>query len=248
MSSSNISYNTVSPYSFNEWSQLNTAATSVLSVDTYNEYIKKWYENNNKASLLSVNIIKQDYINLLKELTYFFTEEEKNLFLKDINFEDDIEIIYAIPFFVKKLKEIALTISKKRNILKNNKNKYKSLGSYQGIEKLLYEYILNSHTKSIYSTQISISSLGIKFPELSAVKDHFSIEIEDLYDSSTYFNIEDDKKTLTYIERLADNNLFNILQGFVTEIENNTASLSSYSNYTSNSTPNYTNLININQK
>lgn len=248
MSSSNISYNTVSPYSFNEWSQLNTAATSVLNVDTYNEYIKKWYENNNKANLLSVNIIKQDYINLLKELTYFFTEEEKNLFLKDINFEDDIEIIYAIPFFVKKLKEIALTISKKRNILKNNKNKYKSLGSYQGIEKLLYEYILNSHTKSIYSTQISISSLGIKFPELSAVKDHFSIEIEDLYDSSTYFNIEDDKKTLTYIERLADNNLFNILQGFVTEIENNTASLSSYSNYTSNSTPNYTNLININQK
>ena len=248
MASNNISLNTVSPYSFNEWSQLNTAATSQADIDTHSEYIKSWYEYNNKANLLSTSIIKEDYINLLKELTYFFTEEEKNLFLKDIDFNNDIEIIYAIPFFVKKLKEIALTISKKRTILKNNKNKYKSLGSNQGIEKLLYEYILTSHTKSIYSTQISISSLGIKFPELSAVKDHFSLEIEELYDPTTYFNVEDNKKSLSNIERLADNSLFNVLQEFINNIENNTAPLSAYSSYTLDSLPNYYNLINLNQK
>ncbi len=248
MASNNISLNTTAPYNFNEWSQFMTAATSQLSIDSYSLYVKDWYQANNKANLLSVNLIKQDYINLLKELTYFFTEEEKNLFLKDIDFNNDIEIIYAIPFFVKKLKEIALTISKKRNILKNNKNKYKSLGSTRGIEKLLYEYLLTSHTKSIYSTQISISSLGVKFPELSAVKDHFTIEVEDLYDPGTYFSVEDKKTSLSNVPRVAENNLFNIFQGFLQEQINNTLTLSAYSNYTTDSDPNIYNLIKLNEK
>ena len=248
MSSNNISLNTTAPYNFNEWSQFMTAATSQISIDSYSLYVKDWYEANNKANLLSTNLIKQDYINLLKELTYFFTEEEKNLFLKDIDFNNDIEIIYAIPFFVKKLKEIALTISKKRNIIKNNKNKYKSLGSIRGIERLLYEYLLTSHTKSIYSTQISISSLGVRFPELSAVKDNFTIELENLYDPGTYFNVEDSKTSLSNIPRVANNSLFNIFQGFLQDQSDGILSLSAYEEYTTNSTPNINNLIKLNEK
>ena len=212
-------YNTTAPYSYKEWLQLNSSVVFEDSADLYNQYIALWYQNNTKLSAQNINTIKQDYINLLRELTYFFSEEEKNLFLKDINFEDDIEIIYAIPFFVQKLKEIALNISKKRETLKKSKQKYLSIGSSRGLENILKEYILTSHTKNQKTTQISTSSLANLFPELSAIKDAFTIEIEELYDTGSYTGEDPliSVNNLNAVPRVANNTLFSIFTSFLDE-------------------------------
>ena len=111
-------YNTSAPYTYGEWLQRNTTVAYENSTQLYNNYIKEWYTLNNKINTDNSYNIKQDYINLLKELTYFFSEEERDLFLKDIDFSNDSEIIYSIPYFVQKLKEVALSLNKKRDYIK----------------------------------------------------------------------------------------------------------------------------------
>jgi len=242
------SYNTVSPYSYSEWVQHNKTQFNV-SIDLYNNYIQQWYIANSKNTSSIVLTIKQDYVNLLKELSYFFSNEEKNLFLKDINFNNDIEIIYAIPFFVQKLKEIALTISKKRSFIKNSRQKYNTIGSNAGLENIIYEYILKSHTKNNTTTQISISALGSTFPELSAVKDSFSIEIEELYDTGTYADIDLSIHSdyIYTIPHVSNNPLFNIFADFASK-DTDTHLLTSYSEYTSATDANIYNEIKLNNK
>lgn len=250
LQNSDISFDTAVPFNYNEWMQRNSGVLFEESAELYNQYISKWYQYNKISNSQTIDTIKQEYINLLKELTYFFTEEEKNLFIKDIDFTNDIEIVYAIPFFVKKLKEIALTISKKRESLKNTKQKYTSIGTTEGIERVLYEYILNAHTQSAATTQIAVSSLGNTFPELSAVRDNFSIEIEEIYDTGIYVD-EDPSisaELLNIIPQLAANSLYSIFNAFLTDQTNGTIPLSGYSTYTTDSTPNTLNEIKLNAK
>lgn len=242
--------NTDKPYSYNEWLQHNSGVVFEESADLYNQYITKWYKNSATTSNQTIDNIKQEYINLLKELTYFFNEEEKNLFLKDINFNNDIEIIYAIPFFVKKLKEIALTISKKRESLKKTKQKYTSIGSTESIENILYEYILNAHTQSSTTTQIAISSLGSTFPELSAVQDNFSIEIEEIYDTGVYAD-EDPSiniKSINTTPLISNNSLFSVFNTFLENINNEVTPLSAYTEYNVAGNSNIYNQIKLNEK
>lgn len=248
MSSQNIDnlYNTTAPFSYSDWSQRVRTETYTNSVNLYNEYLQNWYVVNTKIND-KTNSIKQDYINLLKELTYFFNEEEKDLFLKDIDFTNDTEIIYAIPFFVQKLKEVAFTLSKKRNYIKSNRKKYDSIGSSQTLESILYEYILKSHTKSNNTTQISLSTLGSVFPELSAVKNDFIIEIQEIYDDSIYADNDPsvEQHTLNTVPLIGNNPLFNVFADYLnTEI----TSLSSTQDYDLNSASNIFNIVAANSK
>lgn len=257
MSSTSIDlYNTTAPYSYSEWSARITGVTYEDSVNLYHEYISDWYNRNNKSNLISTDVVKQDYISLLKELTYFFSEEEKDLFLKEIDFTNDTEIIYAIPYFVQKLKEVALTLSKKREYVKNNKKKFDSVGSVKTLENILYEYILKSHTKNNNTTQISISSLGSVFPDLSAVRDSFFIEVEEVYDSAMYSDRDPSIITNSYdedlniIPRLNSNPLFAVFADFLTQTADGTdnISLTSYSDYISGSSLSIYDNINANLK
>ena len=249
MSSTNSDlYNTTKPLTYSEWSRYNATNSFQKSSVLYETYIKDWYIINSKTNLVSQDQIKQDYVRLLKELSYFFSEEERDLFLRDIDYTNDVEIIYAIPFFVDKLKKIALTISKKRDYIKNNRKKFAALGTSSSLESILYEHILKSYTKSDFTTQISISSLGATFPELSAIKDDLIIEIEELYDNNAYVGVDPLLvDAANYIPRVGNNVLFDILTEFLNQ-DLNLLSLSSYNTYTIDSTPNIYTQIDANSK
>ena len=241
-----IFYNTSSPYTYSDWHKRNTSVPYDLSLELYNGYLREWYSRSKNLNLTKTSNIKEEYINLLKELTYFFSEEERDLFLKDIDFANDTEIIYAIPYFVQKLKEVALSLSKKRDYIKNNRKKFDSVGSSSSLEDILYEYMLRSQTKSSNSTQIAISSLGAVFPELSAVKDNFIVEIEEVYDDSTYSSVTPlSADLLNIIPRIGQNPLFTAFAEFLSE-DIATLPLSSFANYTD--APNIYSVIDGNSK
>lgn len=240
-------YNTVAPYTYSEWLQRNPAASNEVNNRLYNNYLRQWYVINSKINLNNTDIIKQSYINLLKELTFFFSEEERDLFLRDIDFNNDTEIIYAIPYFVQKLKEVALTLNKKREYIKNNYKKQTSTGSSKALEDILYEYILKSHTKTNNTTQIAISSLGSVFPDLSAVKDNFLIEIEEIYDDTSYASVAPlSADLLNVVPRIGENPLFAAFAQFLAIEDTAALPLSSFADY--ESTANIYNIAALNTK
>jgi hypothetical protein len=194
-----ISLNTISPLSYNEWLAQQDTLTSSLAKVKYNEYLTSWFEEqylkkeNNKESL------KKDYIQLVKDLSFLFGQNEKDQFLADIDYTNEEELIFAIPFFAKKLKEISIVLSKKREAVKEAKLRYNLIGSNNGLEKLLNEYILRGFTNTENSiTQVPASPLIDFFPDLSAVKDNFFIEIEELHDPNTYFDSDPEVSITEY--------------------------------------------------
>jgi len=179
--------NTTSPLTYTTWLKYQSSLNPDSAPELYTEYLHEWYANNTLLTTGNSNALKDNYIQLLKDLSFLFGTKEKDLFLANLDYTNDEEIIFAIPYFVKKLKEICKIFSYKRESVKNAKLKYNLIGSNQGLEKLLYEYILNGFTqKENNITQVPISSLAQYFPALSSVNGNFFIELEELHDSQSY--------------------------------------------------------------
>jgi hypothetical protein len=197
-----VSLNTQSPLSYNDWLKYQDALNPENHEVAYFEYVQSWYSNQSSLSSTNENTLKQQYIQLLKDLSFLFASSEKdNSFLNNIDYTSDEDIIYAIPFFAKKLRQIAIVLQNKRESVKRAKLKYNLVGSNEGLEKLFYEYILKGFTNTENSiTQVPASPLIQFFPDLSSVKDTFFIELEELHDITSYFDSDPSVVISNYLD------------------------------------------------
>ena len=95
------------PYSYKQWFSLQQEGFSEDPQALYTRYLKNWYVLYSKQSLTNKEKIKDEYLQLVKDISYLFSEDEKNRFLRDIDYTNPEELIYAIPYFAQKLKEIS---------------------------------------------------------------------------------------------------------------------------------------------
>lgn len=224
------------PLSYNDWASYQSNLSHETSDNEYLFYLKKWYFEKSKEKDAIKKTIKNDYIQLLKDLSFLFGKDEYDTFLKGLDFDNDEELIYTIPFFAKKLKQIAIIFSKKRESLKQAKLKYNLIGSNTGLEKIIYEYVLKGFTKTENNiTQVPTLALVNLFPELSSVKDNFYVEIEELHDKNVYLGSDSTIPPEEYVnlnsinegiiskefESLSDNDFLKLFSsGFLSRISN----------------------------
>jgi hypothetical protein len=175
------------PFTYKEWVKYKDTLESTDSSQTYPEYLSNWYTSKKKAVEERKHSLREDYVQLLKDMSFVFGKNKSDIFLSEIDYRSDEDLIYSIPFFVRKLKEIAKVLSYKRELVKNSKQKYSLIGSKGGLQTLLYEYVLKGFTKDEnYISQVPISLLSNNLPILSSVNDTFFIEVEELHDSQSY--------------------------------------------------------------
>ena len=116
---SNVPFNTVSPLSYGDWLKYQDAINPENEQSGYFEYLQSWYKNQKTVENSTTINVKQQYIQLAKDLSYLFgSAEGDNPFLKDIDYSNDEDIIYAIPFFAQKLRQIAIVLKNKRESVK----------------------------------------------------------------------------------------------------------------------------------
>jgi hypothetical protein len=240
---------TVSPLNYNNWLKYQVGINPDIAVFAYTEYLQDWYKNNKSSKTSYSDEIKQNYIQLLKDLSFLFETGEQDPFISQIDYNNDEDIILAIPYFVKKLKDVCKDLTYKRETLKDSKLKYNLVGSHVGLEKVLYEYVLKNFTKGdSQTTEIPISLLSSTFPALSTVDQNFYIEVEELHDSQSYHdsdpsvsinqyvNINDVKNDIPfegmtedevfslissrYLSRVADTPLSRVFAQYLSEIPN----------------------------
>jgi hypothetical protein len=198
------------PYSYTRWLSYQNTLLPEIAQDEYLKYIKNWYFEKSKEKGSIKKSIKEDYIQLLKDLKFLFGKSELDNFLSELNFDNDEELIYTIPFFAKKLKQIALVFTKKRESVKQAKLKYNLIGSNSGLEKLLYEYILKGFSKTSNNiTQVPTSQFSAFFPELTSIKNDFYVEIEELHDKNVYLGSDSSVPIENYVDvqRLSENTI-----------------------------------------
>ena len=187
ISDTNI-FDTTRPLNYYQWIQQNIAIIPDQAEQQYQKYLLDWYSNKNEVISLSTNQnkIKEDYISLLKRVSVLFKDDPEFERFTKINFDSPTELRLAIPFYARKLKEIALYFASKREDLKKSKVQYNLVGSSNALEKILYEQLLKAFTQN--TAHISRQEVYSKVPELSAVSSDFSIEVEELWDMENYFD------------------------------------------------------------
>lgn len=193
---------TRNPLSYNDWAN-SQSGFSDKSQSKYLSYLNNWYNTNTiDVKAQAVTTTKRDqYIQLIKDLTYLFNKDERDMFLSDIDFNNNDDLIYVIPTLVQKLKEITQIMCAKREEAKNAKTKNAFVGSNLALEKILYEYVLKNFTSKPYSyTRVPVSPLANIFPALSAVNKDFYIEVEELYDNNTYHDADPSLDISNYYE------------------------------------------------
>ncbi len=176
------------PLSFQIWKKSFEVILPDQAYTQYNDYLIAWYKNkkqNNNDPLIET---KLNFLNLLKQIQIFFTAEEKENWYSGIDVDNEKEVLLAIPYFARKLKNISLYYLQLREKVKSTKLKYNLAGSNKSVVKQIQDIILQNYTKKDDAVISLPSTLWAHIPELSAIKKNFVIEIEELHDTSSYFD------------------------------------------------------------
>ncbi len=174
------------PYSFLEWKERLPSVVEKDAVYHYNEYVLDWFDKNKQKTVSQSFILRQKYLYLLNQLQLFFTEEEKNNWYAQVNLADERELLQSIPYFARKLRDIALYYLKLRKQLKNTKLQYNTTGTTAGVEQQIYSYLIETFSTS--NNELS-SNLYTTLPSFSALQNSLVVQVEELYDDKQYFDL-----------------------------------------------------------
>lgn len=173
------------PFSFLEWRERQPLIREKDQTSLYNSYIKHWFEKNKQKSVSQKFVLRQKYLYLLTQLQLFFTEEEKTTWYSRINLADENELLQSIPYFAKKLKEVALYYLNLRKKIKKTKLLYNTIGTKTSIEQEVYRHILENYFQESPDLPFFLNN---KVPSLTSLRENLSIQVEELYDDKQYFD------------------------------------------------------------
>jgi hypothetical protein len=177
---------TISPFSYLEWKAKFVNLNENDTVYLYNKYLIEWFQKNKNKPVDAKFQLRQKYIRLLDQLELFFTSEEKNNWYRHVNLADEKELLVAIPYFARRLKDIALYYLNLRKKLQNVKLKYNAVGTSANLELEIYNYLLNAF--STESTELE-SHIYTTVPLFSSLQKHLRVHVEEKYDDHQYFDV-----------------------------------------------------------
>lgn len=178
------------PVSFAVW--LEQKNSGGLSVDelfkNYNNYIVAWGKYKKRTDIETNTILKDSYIQVLKDLVINYSTEEEKRFITNADFSDPYDLDVVLNFFVNKLKVVCNFYSDQRELLKTSTIQHNLKGSNLGIstfvKKAIFD-IINTNQLDFTETDINVS-----FPPLSSVAQNINVYVEELYDTySNYYNV-----------------------------------------------------------
>ena len=177
------------PFSYKDWYSTHQGIIPGQEFKQYNEYLVNWYKSKSQEVTDTKLQLKLNYLTLLNQLQLFFTTEEAENWYNKVDIANEKELLLAIPYFAKKLRDISLYYLQLREAIKKNRLKYNQVGTDAGIVQQLQEFLLTNYTQKP-NTSISIpSTVWRNVHELSAVKDSITVQIEELYDRNSSYDI-----------------------------------------------------------
>jgi hypothetical protein len=176
------------PLSFNDWYLSRYGIIPGSEYKQYNEYLIDWYNKKRNTSTSSREKIKQNYFLLLKQLQIFYDDEDIESWYNNLNLNNELDLLRAIPFFAKKLKEISLYYLQLRKDIQSSRFVYNQLGTNNGLVQLLKQIILTNFTKQSKNILLLPSRIRRTLPELSSVNNSINVELDEIYDLTPYYD------------------------------------------------------------
>ena len=184
-----VKRDSVKPFSFIEFID-NSRQTEKNNntIDLYKVYLQSWNQINNKSSTESSSIVKEQFINLFKEITLNYTSPEEKRYLQNLDFSDEENISIAVPFFSSKIKKIILYYQDRRKTHTKDLKEIRSKGNKNNVSNYvkskLIDFVENNESEEVETLTHKLTSIQ-KFVE---------VDIEDSYDIyNDYFDIDPSK-------------------------------------------------------
>jgi len=173
------------PLIFKEWYDRNTGFIPGQEYTLYNQYLVEWYKQQDRTTTTTKTNIKLNYLSLLRQLQVFFPSKELENWYSKINLDDEKDLLLAIPYFARKLKEIAYYYYLLRQKIKQARVKHSLVGTNYRVKEQIRELLLENFTRNIIQIP---ADLWLKVPALSSINKDTFIFIEELYDTFSYFD------------------------------------------------------------
>ncbi len=196
------------PYSYQDWKLRNPNVFAGEAVAVYNNYLKNWYAAKSTSNTVATDFITESYKTFLKSLGFSPRTEQEKSFFENVNVENNLSLQSVISGYAKKLKDISVYIASRRNLVAYSKLKNNLTGTSVSLERLFYFYILNSFTrKNTPDGTVLINFINpdiiSSIPILENITDTFKVEIEELYDTSSYLDKDPRVSITTYTDILS---------------------------------------------
>lgn len=162
--------------------------------EAYQVYLRQWSGAKNSTLDQLNNLIRDRYVELLKDisLNHLTYEERRFITAADFNNAEDINII--VPFFSRKLKEICNFYASKREKVKKQIEVVKQKGNKASIESTAYKAV----TEYLYATDDDSIQQNYPTIVIEDVLKTAKIEFEELYD--LYSSYLDNSPASTYAD------------------------------------------------
>jgi hypothetical protein len=160
----------------------------VENFQNFNEYISKWNNTNFKKKTSFKDDIREQYINLFRELSLIYSSNEEKRYLQNIDFDDVENLSIAIPFYSKKIKDICLYYKEKRDTFNRNLRDVKNKGTTESLQDFIKSKIVD-----LFIGDDILQGVSTSLP-VSSLQNNLTIEIEEGYDTfNDYYDLDPDK-------------------------------------------------------
>ena len=176
------------PLTFIEWAKFGgetiTAGTEEY-LTRYSSYLNNWFTQKNISRDNSQATLQKLYISLINDIVINYSTVDEQRFLKNIDPTNQRDLAAAVPFFAKKLKDICLYYSTLRDKVQNTALANNLNGSNYGVQKLIYNAIIE-----VVATDDYVRDTSSLYTAISSIKNNTVVEVEDIYDlCSNYYDI-----------------------------------------------------------
>lgn len=156
----------------------------------YSDYVRKWNEIKKTSSKIQSVEILNRYKNFIREIAINYANIEEKTFFDNIDFDDDHQLEMAIPFFTEKIKQIASYYKGKREDVKFQTTRNKSVGIKVDLKNKIKDFTINFIE--------NLPDAAIKY-DVDSIKENITIEVDELFDSyPLYFDQTPDPSVYDY--------------------------------------------------
>ena len=204
-----ISASTLKPLTYFEWVKYESTFNRENAFEQYTIYLNQWYLQKGVSTAASQTVfVRELYVNLLKQIALEYTTPDEKRFLENINYQDNQDLDIALPFFAKKLKQIAIYYASQRDEIKFSPIKANLKGSSYGISQIIYKQVADILKYDPY-VDTQLNNIGITITEILT---NLKVDIVELYDTEqNYFNIPPTANKEEYVNTTTDRyNYFNL--------------------------------------
>ena len=177
------------PLDYKTW--LSYFTDTSVSSETYNEsykrYINSWNKVKNTFLQSQNNLVKENYVNILKELSLdVFTEHERR-FIQAVNYEDPDQVDAIIPLVSNKLRNLTSYYSSFREKIKTQPRRNNIYSSSSGVKL----FLINLFRDLLIYNSNTITLVNKNLVDKNFVLSNTNFVLDELYDDyQNYFDLD----------------------------------------------------------